>query len=291
MKNEASKIETRGVSETRGDPGTGLSRRTFIKGVSAVGAGTLVVNGAGSQAGAQYGPSSVDGLSTEQLTTMYTDMLRIRFWESKVKDLILARWLSWCRAPLCRRRGHRRRGLPRLTKGRLHRQHTPRARSFDRQGGRPREDAGGDPAQGHWLLQGLRRLPAHHGHESGDPGHERDRGSVASSRGRGSLWYQGQGNRSGRREFRWRRLHSGSVLHQRCQRRRDLATALDQRDREQRLSDLGARHGRLRHRGSRSSGRWLRHRGTRRRRQRRAECLQRGQARRPEGSPSAAGRP
>jgi pyruvate dehydrogenase E1 component alpha subunit len=31
----------------------------------------------------------VDGLSAEQLTAMYSDMLKIRFWESKVKDLIL----------------------------------------------------------------------------------------------------------------------------------------------------------------------------------------------------------
>ena len=89
MKNEASKIETKGVAETRGDPARGLSRRTFIKGVSAIGAGTLVVNGARKQASAQYGPSSADELPAEQLIAMYTDMLRIRFWESKVKDLIL----------------------------------------------------------------------------------------------------------------------------------------------------------------------------------------------------------
>ena len=67
MKNKASKIETKGVAEARGDPGRGFSRRTFIRGVSAIGAGTLVAGGDGKQAGAQYGPSSADGLSAEQL--------------------------------------------------------------------------------------------------------------------------------------------------------------------------------------------------------------------------------
>jgi TPP-dependent pyruvate/acetoin dehydrogenase alpha subunit len=89
MKDEAGKMETKGVAEARGDPARGLSRRTFIKGASTIGAGTLVAGGAGERASAQYGPSSVDGLSAEQLATMYADMLRIRFWESKVKDLIL----------------------------------------------------------------------------------------------------------------------------------------------------------------------------------------------------------
>jgi len=69
----------------------GVSRRTFIKGLSTVGAGTIAFSsGATRQAGAQYGPSHVDGLSPEQLTAMYTDMLKIRLWESKIKDLILA---------------------------------------------------------------------------------------------------------------------------------------------------------------------------------------------------------
>ena len=90
MQNEASKIETNRAAETRGDPERGFSRRTFIKGVSAIGAGTLAVDSARKQAGAQYGPSGLDELSAEQLIHMYTDMLRIRFWESKVKDLILA---------------------------------------------------------------------------------------------------------------------------------------------------------------------------------------------------------
>jgi len=89
MKSETGKIEMKGVAETRGDPARGLSRRTFIKGVGTIGAGTLVLDGTRREAGAQYGPGSVDGLSAEQLTAMYADMLRIRLWESKVKDLIL----------------------------------------------------------------------------------------------------------------------------------------------------------------------------------------------------------
>ena len=89
MPDEASRIQSNGVAGSRGDPGRGFSRRTFIKGVSAVGAGTLALHSRRQQAGAQYGRSSADTLSADQLTKMYTDMLKIRFWESKVKDLIL----------------------------------------------------------------------------------------------------------------------------------------------------------------------------------------------------------
>ncbi|MHC4398136.1 MAG: thiamine pyrophosphate-dependent dehydrogenase E1 component subunit alpha [Planctomycetota bacterium] len=66
-----------------------VSRRTFVGGLSAMGAGTIVLSNTARQAKAQYGASYVDGLSPEQLKAMYTDMLKIRFWESKVKDLIL----------------------------------------------------------------------------------------------------------------------------------------------------------------------------------------------------------
>jgi TPP-dependent pyruvate/acetoin dehydrogenase alpha subunit len=67
----------------------GLSRRTFVKGLGALGAATAVFTDAAKQARAQYGSNYVDGLSAEQLTAMYTDMLKIRLWETKVKDLIL----------------------------------------------------------------------------------------------------------------------------------------------------------------------------------------------------------
>lgn len=67
----------------------GVSRRTFIQGVSAAGATTAVLAAAGRPAAAQYGRAAVDELPVEQLTAMYTDMVKIRLWETKVKDLIL----------------------------------------------------------------------------------------------------------------------------------------------------------------------------------------------------------
>jgi TPP-dependent pyruvate/acetoin dehydrogenase alpha subunit len=68
----------------------GVSRRTFVKGLGKVGAGTIFFStGLARRAKAQYGSTYVDGLSTDELVGMYTDMLKIRFWETKVKDLIL----------------------------------------------------------------------------------------------------------------------------------------------------------------------------------------------------------
>jgi len=64
-----------------------VSRRTFIQGLSAIGVGSFFSSGLSKQARAQPGQTYVDDLSTEQLTTMYTDMLKIRLWETKIKDL------------------------------------------------------------------------------------------------------------------------------------------------------------------------------------------------------------
>lgn len=55
-----------------------ISRRAFVKGL---GAGTVLM--------AQHGPTHVDGLTAPQLSAMYTDMLKIRLWETKIKDLLL----------------------------------------------------------------------------------------------------------------------------------------------------------------------------------------------------------
>ncbi len=66
-----------------------FSRRAFVKGLGAVGAGAALLGSDARQVRGQYGPTYTDGLSAEQFTTMYTDMLKIRLWESKVKDLIL----------------------------------------------------------------------------------------------------------------------------------------------------------------------------------------------------------
>jgi TPP-dependent pyruvate/acetoin dehydrogenase alpha subunit len=68
----------------------GVSRRAFVRGLGTVGAGTIFFStGLARRAGAQYGSTYVNELSPEQLVAMYTDMLKIRLWESKVKDLIL----------------------------------------------------------------------------------------------------------------------------------------------------------------------------------------------------------
>ncbi len=70
---------------------TKVSRRTLMRNLGVIGTGTAFFSaGAVRRAAAQHGPSFVDELSPQQLTAMYTDMLKIRLWESKVKDLILA---------------------------------------------------------------------------------------------------------------------------------------------------------------------------------------------------------
>jgi pyruvate dehydrogenase E1 component alpha subunit len=69
----------------------GVSRRTFVQSLGTIGAGTFFLSSGVAQPGkAQYGSSYVDGLSPQQLVAMYTDMLKIRLWESKIKDLILS---------------------------------------------------------------------------------------------------------------------------------------------------------------------------------------------------------
>ena len=87
---------TRRVSNIKTVPqkkrdGPGISRRSFVKSLGGIGAGTVFLStGIAKRAAAQYGPVYTDGLSAEQLTDMYTTMLKIRLWETKIKDLILA---------------------------------------------------------------------------------------------------------------------------------------------------------------------------------------------------------
>ncbi len=70
--------------------GTSVSRRAFLGRLSAMGAGTVALStGASWQAMANSEAVSSEGLSPEQILAMYTDMLKIRLWESKIKDLIL----------------------------------------------------------------------------------------------------------------------------------------------------------------------------------------------------------
>ena len=79
-----------GAGQASGPEPTGVSRRKFVQRLGAVGTGTFFFAGEGPrQAQAQYGPSYAAGLSAPQLIKMFTDMLKIRLWESKIKDLLL----------------------------------------------------------------------------------------------------------------------------------------------------------------------------------------------------------
>jgi len=72
-------------------PGTGVSRRSFLGRLGAMGAAAVVFStSVAGRAKAQDGAAVAGSLSPDQLTVMYADMLKIRLWESKVKDLILA---------------------------------------------------------------------------------------------------------------------------------------------------------------------------------------------------------
>lgn len=71
--------------------GACVSRRAFLARLGAAGAGAIAFStGIARQAEAQHGAPAADKLSPEQLTAMFRDMLKIRLWESKIKDLILA---------------------------------------------------------------------------------------------------------------------------------------------------------------------------------------------------------
>jgi pyruvate dehydrogenase E1 component alpha subunit len=65
-----------------------VSRRTFVRGLGGAGIGSAFFS-SGVVKQAQAVSTYVDGLSAEQLKAMYTDMLKIRLWETKIKDLIL----------------------------------------------------------------------------------------------------------------------------------------------------------------------------------------------------------
>ena len=67
-----------------------ISRRTFIQSLGTIGVGTIFFSaGAARRAKGQSVSTYIDDLSTKQLITMYTDMLKIRLWETKIKDLAL----------------------------------------------------------------------------------------------------------------------------------------------------------------------------------------------------------
>ncbi len=90
MSDEVETRERQSTAKERESSSGQISRRNFVRSLGAIGAGTVFLSsGVVKQAKAQDGSSQVDGLSAEQLAAMYTDMLKIRLWESKVKDLIL----------------------------------------------------------------------------------------------------------------------------------------------------------------------------------------------------------
>jgi pyruvate dehydrogenase E1 component alpha subunit len=90
MNEQRSKRKSGPLTAGQGNGDIGVSRRAFVKRLGAMGAGTIFFSASMPRlAQAQYGVSHADGLSAPQLTAMYRDMLRIRLWETKVKDLLL----------------------------------------------------------------------------------------------------------------------------------------------------------------------------------------------------------
>lgn len=75
------------------EPGGGaaarVSRRAFIRRSGLVGMGAAVLATHTRQAPAQHGKPWSDQLSGDDLVSMYTDMLKIRLWETKIKDLLV----------------------------------------------------------------------------------------------------------------------------------------------------------------------------------------------------------
>ena len=90
MNGEVNMNEIKAAPSTSGTDPKAVSRRTFIQGLGAIGVGAIFFSaGADKQARGQSVSTYIDSLSTEQLTAMYTDMLKIRLWETKIKDLAL----------------------------------------------------------------------------------------------------------------------------------------------------------------------------------------------------------
>lgn len=91
MKSRSRNLNGKRMAPEKKRDGPTISRRSFVKSLGGIGAGTVFLStGIAKRAAAQYGPVYTDGLSAEQLTDMYTTMLKIRLWETKIKDLILA---------------------------------------------------------------------------------------------------------------------------------------------------------------------------------------------------------
>ena len=67
-----------------------VSRRSFIQSLGVIQAGSIFFStGSAKQVKGQSISTNVGSLSKQQLVDMYTDMLKIRLWETKIKDLAL----------------------------------------------------------------------------------------------------------------------------------------------------------------------------------------------------------
>ena len=74
----------------KGKESQAVSRRTFIQGLGVIGVGSVFFStGAVKRVKVQFVSTKVENLSKEQLIDMYTNMLKIRLWETKIKDLAL----------------------------------------------------------------------------------------------------------------------------------------------------------------------------------------------------------
>jgi TPP-dependent pyruvate/acetoin dehydrogenase alpha subunit len=90
MNKEVNINETKMAPSTSGKDPKAVSRRTFIQSLGAIGVGSVFFSaGTARHAKGKSISTYIDSLSTEQLTAMYTDMLKIRLWETKIKDLAL----------------------------------------------------------------------------------------------------------------------------------------------------------------------------------------------------------
>lgn len=73
----------------RAAPDLRVSRRAFIRRTGLLGLGVAALADGARQALAQHGKTWSDQLSADELIGMYTDMLKIRLWETKIKDLMV----------------------------------------------------------------------------------------------------------------------------------------------------------------------------------------------------------
>ena len=75
--------------EPRARAAVRVSRRAFLRRAGLVGVGAAILAGRTRPSLGQHGKAWSDQLSGDDLVGMYTDMLKIRLWETKIKDLMV----------------------------------------------------------------------------------------------------------------------------------------------------------------------------------------------------------